>query len=173
MKKILLLIMLVLLPLSPLGARGKDKGNLNSFRYEIYSEGQSAVFYAHQRDSLMSLYYRLPGSSEGWYLSSVNPAIMEGLSAICKEFKLHKHTLTDLKHEDKSKDRRIIELGYTTGPAKPMIDYISVKESLDEKILSFFTEFLGPKQAEAYTCSKTKLEYDAEGKIIRKTIYEY
>lgn len=173
MKKIILLILLVLLPLSPLGARGKDKGSLNSFRYELYSEGQSAVFYTHQRDSLVSLYFRLPGSSEGWYLSSVSPAIMEVLSAICKEFKLHKHALTDLKHEDKSKDRRIIELGYTSGPAKPMIDYIGGKEGLDERILSFFTEFLGPKQADAYSCAKTKLEYGPDGRIIRKTTYEY
>lgn len=170
------LIILMLVPFMMACSGAKEQAGIESFRYELHNSGETAVFYTHKADSSASLYYRLPGSMEGWHISSVDPSILSGIGDIVKKHKLMKCEGGDMDSEDKGRDRRVIMISYRDGRGKDILDYAGISpegSDLDREILSFFTGFLGESGPEGFTCPKTRLEYDKNGKIISRTSYEY
>lgn len=171
-----LLILLLLVPVITACPGTKESGEMDSFRYELHNGTETAVFYTHLTENGTSLYFRFPGSTEGWHISSVDPSILTGLEEIVRKNKLMKSEDGDLDSERESDDRRVIMISFPDGRKKDIIDYLDStqgKSEMDQEIISYFDGFLGESRADGFTCRKTMLEYDESGKIIRKTIYEY
>ncbi len=171
-----LLILLLLVPVITACPGTKESGKMDSFRYELHNGTETAVFYTHLTENGASLYFRFPDSKEGWHISSVDPSVLTGLEEIVRKHRLMKSEDGDLGSERKSDGRRVIMISCSDGREKDILDYLDStqgRSEMDQEIISYFGGFLGESRADGFTCPKTLLEYDENGKIIRKTIYEY
>lgn len=170
------LVLLLLVPVITACPGTKRSGKMDSFRYELHSGAETAVFYTHLTEDGASLYFRFPGSMEGWHISSVDPSVLTGLEEIVRKDRLMKSKDGDLDSERKSDDRRVIMISFSDGRKKDILDYLDCTQGtseLDREIISYFDGVIGENGADGFTCQKTMLEYDENGKIIRKTTYEY
>lgn len=152
------------------------KAQMDSFRYETYRDGSAAVYYLHKTDRGTSLYYRDLGSSEGWFLSSVDDGALEAIAKIYKKNKLSAYSGNDLDSEDKTRDRWIAEA--TFGPEKKhtIIEYTPSPRSetdvkIEDEIIGFIHRLLEEQEASGRRCSSSKCTYGPDGTLLRRVDY--
>lgn len=109
---------------------------IESFRFELYQGGQSAVYYysTNLKYNNASLYSRDLGSSTGWNYTVATDYI-NAFSKLARDLKLHNYPYTELNDEDKNRDRWLIEVEYTNGKHASIVNYLTeANKDKDDKI---------------------------------------
>lgn len=173
MRRLIALICLIF----PLLALSKGpKAPMDSFRYEIYRDGTSAVYYVHKTSEGTSLYYRDAGSAEGWRFASIDNGAIGRLAKIWKKSSLASHAQTGLDTEDKSRDRWIIEASFGTGAKHSIIEYLESPRSeedvrLEDEVTACIHALIAAQEASGSSCARSKCIYSHDGSLLRRIDY--
>lgn len=173
MRRLTALICLII----PLLALSKgQKEAMDSFRYEIYTDGTSAVYYVHKTTEGTSLYYRDAGSTEGWRYASIDNGSIGELARIWKKFKLASREEAVLDSEDKSRDRCIIEATFGPDTKRSIIEYLESPLSEDElglkeAVTSCIHSIIASQKASGRKCATSKCTYAPDGSLLRRIDY--
>lgn len=173
MRRLTALICLIIPLLAP--SKG-PKEQMDSFRYEIYREGASAVYYVHKTADGTSLYYRDTGSSEGWRYASIDNGAIGDLAKVWKKFKLSSLGQADLSSEDKSRDRWIVEATFGADSKRSIIKYLEAQCSeedteLEEAVSACIHAIITSQDASDRKCAKSKCLYASDGSLLRRIDY--
>lgn len=164
-------------------AVSKDKAaatitdTIASFRYELYKDGQSEVYFYNHTASVNSstFYTRNMGSNTGWsYTVDAKP--VKPLSQLAKELKLDGYPFTALDDEDTSRDRWIIEVKYTGGKTVSIVSYLSEATAandaaVQQKCEKAFKDIKFKDANGKMMGEYTKTLYDVRGKRIKEIYY--
>lgn len=173
MRRLLALVCL----LFPILAFSKGpKAAMDSFRYEIYRGGASAVYYVHKTPQGTSLYFRNAGTTEGWRYASVDNGAIGSLARIWKKHKLASYVQTDAASEDRSRDRWIIEAGFGPDSKRLIIEYLESPRSeedvrLEEAVTSCIHAMIASYESSGSKSASSKCVYAKDGSLLRRIDY--
>lgn len=149
---------------------------IKSFRYELYKDDMSEVYYYSNNSALKSsqFYKRDMGSNTGWTYT-VNNQPVKALSQLAAELKLDTYPMTELDDEDTSRDRWIIEVNYENGKHLSIITYLSTQTknndaSVQQKCENVFKNIKFQDENGNMMGEFTKTIY-ADGKRIKEIYY--
>ena len=168
----ILAALLLLIPLT-VQARGA-KSAMDSFRLEIYRDGNSATYYIHKTEEETSLYYRDYGESEGWRLSKTQGNPLEGIEKICKKARLASLPETSFSTEDKSRDRLMIQTTSEKAGGRDIIIYSDSPEypsDLETRVVSLIHDLLQQMEKSGWKCARSKCIYSPDGQLLRRIDY--
>lgn len=170
MRRLLALLCLIFPLLAP--SKG-PKAAMDSFRYEVYSEGTCAVYYLHKTADGTSLYYRDAGSLEGWRLSSIDDGALDDISKIWKKLKLASYDRTPLDSEDKARDRWVVEAGFGPDSSHSIIEYLDSPRSeedlkIQEAVVSCIHTILERHRSSDRRCNSSKCVYSPDGTLLKR-----
>lgn len=161
-----------------LGDWGLPEGELTSFRYELYLDGKCAVYYLtfNSEYKFETAYRRRYGEYEGWNYMLPYDDFASEVAEMVKDARFRFYPQTQLDKEDKSRDRWLAEVEYSSGEKVQIVNNIDVgnkeeAEALRAKVTAFLDARFGRIGEDIRPTEYSRTTYSPDGRRLKRIDY--